>query len=145
MYFFSYLCGKISGQFVYWANKPIPQNPTKNVVNVPFMWPRIIYPNEAYAVQSTSYALMVYLNNNYLSDSVPIMKWLQTMRNSIGGFGGTRVSFRNALYFECDLKTQRFRFSGCHTTVYYFVRSVVSFQVVYCLLMVIFQYILFTH
>ncbi len=53
---------------------------------------REIYPNEAQAVEATSYALMIYLRKNRFKESLTIMRWLQTMRNTIGGFGSTHVS-----------------------------------------------------
>ena len=72
--------------------KDIPPNPSRIVNTVPFNQPRLIYAQEAYAVEATSYALLVYLRMNRLNDAEPIMGWLQTMRNSIGGFGSTRDS-----------------------------------------------------
>ena len=72
--------------------KEIPTNPTFIVNTVHFQKPRIIYPHEAAAVEATGYALMVYLANNRIKESTNIMKWLQTMRNTIGGFGSTKVS-----------------------------------------------------
>ncbi len=84
-----------SGEFVYWAVKPIPVNPTFIVNTVHFQKPRIIYPHEAAAVEATGYALMVYLANNRMKEATNIMKWLQTMRNTIGGFGSTKVSIKS--------------------------------------------------
>ena len=42
-------------------------------------------------VHVLAYALLVYIRNNWFVKSVPIMKWLQTMRNTDGGFGSTQV------------------------------------------------------
>ena len=78
--------------YTYWSAKPIPENPTRIHNTVPFVYPRLIYPTEARAIEATSYALIVYLRNNLFTESKPIMKWLQTMRNYISGFSATRVS-----------------------------------------------------
>ncbi|KAI0217799.1 Alpha-2-macroglobulin-P [Lamellibrachia satsuma] len=83
---------KISSTFTYWSAKPIPENPTRIHNTVPFVYPRLIYPTEARAIEATSYALIVYLRNNLFTESKPIMKWLQTMRNYISGFSATRDS-----------------------------------------------------
>jgi hypothetical protein len=82
-----------TGTGVYWSERPIPPNPIRIIDTVPYNLPRALYPQEAKAVEATSYALMVYLHLNRVSESLPIMKWLQTMRNSVGGFSGTRVSW----------------------------------------------------
>ena len=57
------------------------------------MMARIMYPNEGYAVQASSYALLIYIQQNNYKDSVAIVKFLHSVRNTIGGFGGTQVSF----------------------------------------------------
>ena len=76
----------------YWSKYEIPRNPQRIVQTVPYMDPRQIYSHEGSAVQATAYALMCYTNRNYVADSVPIVDWLQSMRNTIGGFAGTRVT-----------------------------------------------------
>ncbi|ELT87097.1 hypothetical protein CAPTEDRAFT_227765 [Capitella teleta] len=83
---------KRSGFAVYWSNVAIPENPVRVVDTRPYLMPRELYEHEAGAVEATSYALMVYLHMNRVSEALPIMKWLQTMRNSVGGFGSTRDS-----------------------------------------------------
>ena len=84
-------CVSIVGEFTYWSRAVIPPNPTFIVNTVPFQEPRLIYPLEGSAVSATSYALLVYLANNRIEEATSIMKWLQTMRNSIGGWGSTQV------------------------------------------------------
>ncbi|KAK2155359.1 hypothetical protein LSH36_242g07003 [Paralvinella palmiformis] len=44
----------------------------------------------AKAIHGTAFALEVFLMNNYLEESVPIMKWLQTQRFYEQGFHGTQ-------------------------------------------------------
>ena len=81
----------ISGEQTYWARKIIPPNPSTVINTIPYMLPRKVYDNEAHAVEATSYALMTYILHKR-TDTLTIVKWLQTMRNSIGGFGSTMVS-----------------------------------------------------
>ena len=81
----------IVGEYTYWSRAEIPPNPTFIVNTVPFQDPRLIHPLEGSAVSATSYALLVYLANNRIEEATSIMKWLQTMRNSIGGWGATQV------------------------------------------------------
>ncbi|KAK2182230.1 hypothetical protein NP493_362g02042 [Ridgeia piscesae] len=83
---------KIQTAFTYWSSMPIPINPTRIHNTVPFLYPRVIYPFEAKAIEATSYGLILYLREGRLEDSRPIMKWLQTMRNYVGGFSATRDS-----------------------------------------------------
>lgn len=59
--------------------------------NIQYMMARIIYPNEGYAVQASSYGLLIYIQQNNYKDSVAIVKFLHSVRNTIGGFGGTQV------------------------------------------------------
>ena len=77
---------------MYWADKEIPANEIHTVDTIPYYQPRRWYDNEGYGVHATAYGLLTYMLRNMRVDSEPIMKWLQTMRNTIGGFAGTRVS-----------------------------------------------------
>lgn len=65
-----------------WWSKPIPVN-DKNP------WyhslPRSI------DVETTSYALLTYLERNLVADSLTVMKWLVRQRNAEGGFASTQV------------------------------------------------------
>jgi hypothetical protein len=62
------------------------------------MMARIIYPNEGYAVQASSYGLLIYIQQNNYKDSVAIVKFLHSVRNTIGGFGGTQVDNNYTVY-----------------------------------------------
>lgn len=79
---------------VYWSDHPIPVNPFKVVATVTYQYPKNIYPTEGTAIASTAYALKTYLllKQRFREVNRPqeIMKWLQTMRNTIGGFIGTQ-------------------------------------------------------
>ncbi|XP_071092281.1 CD109 antigen-like [Haliotis cracherodii] len=75
----------------YFADDEVPPNPSEIVNTVRFLKPRQELRNDAYAVQSTAYALMAYINNNGIKfERDSMMRWLQTMRNSIGGFASTQ-------------------------------------------------------
>lgn len=59
--------------------------------------------NDAHAVQATAYALMAHMNSN-LGTKVEremMMAWLNTMRNSIGGFAATQVI--NYIFYSITL------------------------------------------
>ena len=86
-----------AGEFTYWSRTVIPPNPTFIVNTVPFQEPRRIYAHEASAVSASGYALLVYLANNRVEEATSIMKWLQTMRNTIGGWGSTQVRTVNLM------------------------------------------------
>ena len=82
----------LSRDRTYWSATRIPVNPNRQIQTVPYIDPRQIYPHEASAVQATAYALMCYTSRNLVEESVPLVDWLNVMRNTIGGFAGTRVS-----------------------------------------------------
>ena len=41
---------------------------------------------------------MVYVRNDWYTQAIPIMRWLQTMRNVDGGFGSTQVRSAPLVY-----------------------------------------------
>lgn len=84
----------------------MPPNPIRVVDTIPHNQPRKLYSHEAKSVEGTAYALMVYLHMNRISEALPIMKWLQTMRNSVGGFASTRVNL-HSISFILMLYIQR--------------------------------------
>lgn len=60
-----------------------------------FLHPRQELMNDGYAVQATAYALMALINNNGPKQNRDaLMRWLNTMRNTIGGFASTQVGCR---------------------------------------------------
>ncbi|XP_013420589.1 CD109 antigen isoform X3 [Lingula anatina] len=83
---------KIEDDFIYWADRKIERNPTGITNAIPTQKWREWREGEAYAVATTSYALLVYLLNNDLTQTKAIMTWLQTMRNHNGGFASTQDS-----------------------------------------------------
>ena len=86
----------VAGDFVYWSPSPISEIRRETFNNVPFLHPRQDQTNDSVAVQATAYALLAYLRNNWYHDAIPIMKWLQTMRNTDGGFSSTQVDYRRS-------------------------------------------------
>ena len=77
---------------MYWADKEIPANEIHTVDTIPYYQPRRWYDNEGYGVHATAYGLLTYMLRNMRVDSEPIMKWLQTMRNTNAGQASTQVS-----------------------------------------------------
>ena len=77
---------------MYWAEVPIPPQEYTIIDNIPYLYTNYMpHPNQAKAIHGTAFALEVFLMNNYLEESVPIMKWLQTQRFYEQGFHGTQV------------------------------------------------------
>lgn len=76
----------------------MPENPSDFINTVRYLLPRTELMNDGYAVQSTAYALMAHIQHNGMGldtetkiqrDSM--MRWLNYMRNFIGGFASTQV------------------------------------------------------
>ena len=82
----------VSEEFVYWSYIPIPENPIKILNGIYYLLPRDAHPDEGRAIQATAYGLLVYLRNNKFEESIPIMKFLQTQRNTDSGFASTQAS-----------------------------------------------------
>ncbi len=76
---------------MYWADKDIPPNDIRFIDTIPYYQPRRLYGNEAYGVEATAYALMTYVVENRRMESMPVVKWLETMRNSFAGQASTQV------------------------------------------------------
>ncbi|XP_046585013.1 LOW QUALITY PROTEIN: murinoglobulin-1-like [Haliotis rubra] len=75
----------------YFSDAEVPSNPSEIVNTVRFLKPRQELRNDAHATQATAYALMAHINNNGVKfERDSMMRWLQTMRNSIGGFTSTQ-------------------------------------------------------
>ena len=77
--------------YIYWSAEPIPPNSVNISNGHYYLYPRQGQPHEARAIQASAYGLMVYLLNNKYQESIPIMKFLQTQRNTDGGFASTQV------------------------------------------------------
>ncbi|XP_011686942.1 PREDICTED: CD109 antigen-like isoform X7 [Wasmannia auropunctata] len=78
---FNFLESKaITKQGTKWWSKPIP----KDNKNPHYFLPRSV------DVEMTSYALLLYLRRNLITDAIPVMKWLVKQRNTEGGFASTQ-------------------------------------------------------
>ena len=44
------------------------------------------------AIETASYVLLAYIQQNDLTNGIPIMKWLMTQLNGKGGFMSTQVN-----------------------------------------------------
>lgn len=84
---------------IYFSDKNIPENPSDFINTVRYLKPRMELMNDGYAVQSTAYALMAHIKHNGMgidSDTKierdSMMRWLNTMRNFVGGMASTQDS-----------------------------------------------------
>ncbi|KAK6185943.1 hypothetical protein SNE40_008070 [Patella caerulea] len=85
------MSNKRKSEEIYFADQEVPVNPSQIINTVRFLLNRQELMNDGYAVQSTAYALMAHIDNNENKlDRDSMMRWLQTMRNSIGGFASTQ-------------------------------------------------------
>ncbi|KAL4235441.1 endopeptidase inhibitor [Mactra antiquata] len=82
---------------IYFSDSAMPENPSDFINTVRYLLPRVELMNDGYAVQSTAYALMAHIKHNgrgIESDTKiqrdSMMRWLNYMRNFIGGFASTQ-------------------------------------------------------
>ncbi|KAH9502244.1 hypothetical protein Btru_070510 [Bulinus truncatus] len=78
--------------FTYFADQLVYENPSAIQNNVRYLMPRQELLNDAYAVQTTAYALLAHISANRADklERDMTMAWLNTMRNSFGGFSSTQ-------------------------------------------------------
>ncbi|XP_059162064.1 alpha-2-macroglobulin-like [Physella acuta] len=78
--------------FTYFADQLVYENPTAIQNNVRYLMPRQELLNDAYAVQATAYALMAHImaDRDSKIERDMSMAWINTMRNSFGGFSSTQ-------------------------------------------------------
>lgn len=80
---------------VYWSREPVPSNKIVYENQRPFIQTRLPSDQDAEAVESTAYALMVYLARDGIGDlQERVVNWLNTMRMVDGGFISIFVSFQ---------------------------------------------------
>lgn len=94
---------KYVGDGIYWSHVDMPANPTEVVNTVHIMFPRPDFTNLGNAVTATSYALLLYLQKNqepWTSDSIGIMKWLNTQRMAMTTWSSTQVKIFLFLCFS---------------------------------------------
>lgn len=78
---------------VYWSRKPVPTNKINYENQRPFIQPRLPSEQDAVAVETTAYSLLVYLARDGIGDlQERTVAWLNTMRMVDGGFVSVYVS-----------------------------------------------------
>lgn len=89
----------VTGSEIYFSDSDIPDNPSEFISGLRYLGPRVEQANDGYAVQTTAYALLTHIKHNGMgADSQTkierdsMMRWLNFMRNFIGGMASTQVS-----------------------------------------------------
>lgn len=74
---------------MYWGNKDIVNGPSKLENQKYFSLPRLPYEFDALNIETTAYALLVYVSRReYFVD--PIVRWLNSQRLNDGGWASTQ-------------------------------------------------------
>ncbi|XP_052062550.1 CD109 antigen-like [Mytilus californianus] len=88
---------KRSGKETYFADDVVRDNPSTFINTVRYLLPRLPLVNDGYAVQTTAYALLAYMNHEkdqqasgVKQERDSMMRWLQFMRNYFGAFASTQ-------------------------------------------------------
>ncbi|XP_034097633.1 CD109 antigen [Drosophila albomicans] len=77
------------GDFMYWSNTELPQPPRKLENQKWFSLPRLPYEFDALNIETTAYALLVYVaRREFFVD--PIVRWLNAQRLNEGGWASTQ-------------------------------------------------------
>ncbi|XP_055682834.1 CD109 antigen [Lutzomyia longipalpis] len=77
------------GEFMYWGNEEVPQPPTKLENQKYFSLPRLPYKYDSLNIETTAYALLVYVARRELFVD-PIVRWLNAQRLTDGGWASTQ-------------------------------------------------------
>lgn len=77
------------GEFMYWGNEDVPPPPTKLENQKYFSLPRLPYKYDALNIETTAYALLVYVSRRDLRVD-PIVTWLNAQRLTEGGWASTQ-------------------------------------------------------
>lgn len=77
------------GGLTYWGKEPVPAPPSKIENQKPFLLPRLPYKYDAINIETTAYALLVYVSRQELLTD-PIVKWLNSQRLTDGGWASTQ-------------------------------------------------------
>lgn len=87
------LCFFYSDGLEYWSRDEIPGNPIKLENQRPFIGPKRYHEHDSLAVEATSWALLVFLLRDGITDKVErIVQWLNSVRMTSSGFVSTFVS-----------------------------------------------------
>ncbi|EDW64840.1 CD109 antigen [Drosophila virilis] len=77
------------GDFMYWGNQELPQPPRKLENQKWFSLPRLPYEYDSLNIETTAYALLVYVaRREFFVD--PIVRWLNAQRLNEGGWASTQ-------------------------------------------------------
>lgn len=84
---------------IFWSKLHIPSNPVKLENQKPYRMPRLYLEANSYAVEATSWALLVYLAKEGVTPLVEnIVKWLISMRMLNYGFVSLVVGTKIVIY-----------------------------------------------
>lgn len=77
------------GEYMYWGKVELPQPPTKLENQKYFSLPRLPYEFDTLNIETTAYALLVYVSRRELMVE-PIVRWLIAQRLNDGGWASTQ-------------------------------------------------------
>ena len=83
------VCVFISDGMSHWEKNAELQKP--EVKDDVVIWKPPQHQTKASAIENTAYAMLTYVTLDKVADAVPIMRWLVSQRNSLGGYGSTQV------------------------------------------------------
>jgi len=75
----------VSGDKKYW------QVETLEASSFSARWRPPYHAAQSNAIEMTSYALLTYVRRNELRSALPILKWLISKQNDLGGYASTQV------------------------------------------------------
>lgn len=82
---------QVKGDLACWGREPVPQQSFKTENQKPFLLPRLPYNYDAENIETTAYALLVYVARQETFVE-PIVKWLNAQRLTDGGWASTQDS-----------------------------------------------------
>ena len=91
LYVYKMICYNSDGK-KYWSASVVPPN----TVNRP--WYDTYYQSPPLDIEIASYALLYYVHTHQLTEGAPVLRWLTTQRNSMGGFRSTQVNINESLF-----------------------------------------------
>lgn len=77
------------GEYMYWGREELPPPPTKWENQKPFSLPRLPYMYDSMNIETTAYALLVYVSRREILVE-PIVRWLINQRLNDGGWASTQ-------------------------------------------------------
>ncbi len=77
---------------MYWSRESLPLPPSKLENQKPYLLPRLPYKYDAQNVETTAYALLVYVPHHNEEVIDGIVKWLNAQRLTDAGWASTQVN-----------------------------------------------------